>query len=155
MECNRKCKLHTIIKKHVFHKVCFRSECKCSYKNNYQNLGIVSGEDKLDLIRKSWLFVLPSYSEGFSRSVLESMAAGLTVLTTPVGANKDVIQNGYNGILVNPGDLESIKDNLINLLGDQELRQMLSDNGKITFNNEFEESKVVGRYVNLFNSLMQ
>ncbi|PWK18009.1 glycosyltransferase family 4 protein [Xanthomarina spongicola] len=125
------------------------------YKNNYQNLGIVSGEDKLDLIRKSWLFVLPSYSEGFSRSVLESMAAGLTVLTTPVGANKDVIQNGYNGILVNPGDLESIKDSLINLLGDQELRHMLTDNGKITFNNEFEESKVVGRYVNLFNSLMQ
>ena len=83
------------------------------------------------------------------------MAAGLPILTTPVGANKDVIKNGYNGILVNPGDIESIRDCLINLLEEQELRHRLSNNGKTTFENEFEESKVVDRYVNLFNSLIQ
>lgn len=124
------------------------------YRNNYKNLGIVSGDDKLNLIRQSWLFLLPSYSEGFSRSVLESMAAGLPILTTPVGANKDVIKNDYNGVLINPGDLNSLEKNLIRLLGDQELRNMLAQNGKITFENEFEETKVVDRYVNLFNSLM-
>jgi len=125
------------------------------YKKNYQNLGIVSGDDKLNLIRQSWLFILPSYSEGFSRSVLESMAAGLPILTTPVGANKDVIKNDYNGVLINPGDLKSMEENLIRLLGNQKLRDTLSQNGKITFKSEFEESKVVDRYVNLFNSLMQ
>ena len=125
------------------------------FKANYHNLGIVSGDDKLNLIRQSWIFILPSYSEGFSRSVLESMAAGLPILATPVGANKDVIKNGYNGILVNPGDLEAISDRLITLLEDQELRYKLSNNGKTTFENEFEESKVVDRYVNLFNSLIQ
>ncbi|WP_431137274.1 glycosyltransferase family 4 protein [Psychroserpens mesophilus] len=125
------------------------------YKNNYQNLGIVSGEDKLDLIRQSWLFLLPSYSEGFSRSVLESMAAGLPIVTTPVGANKDVIKNDYNGVLINPGDLKSMELNLIRLLGNQQLRDTLSHNGKVTFENEFEETKVVDRYVNLFNTLMK
>lgn len=126
-----------------------------AYKNNYQNLGIVSGEEKLKLIRESWLFLLPSYSEGFSRSVLESMAAGLPILTTPVGANKDVIKNDYNGVLINPGDLESMEKHLIRLLGNQKLRDELSQNGKATFTNEFEEAKVVDRYVNLFNSLMK
>jgi glycosyltransferase involved in cell wall biosynthesis len=126
-----------------------------AFKKNYQNLGIVSGEDKLNLIKQSWLFILPSYSEGFSRSVLESMAAGLPILTTPVGANKDVIKNDYNGILINPGDLKSMEDNLIRLLDDQQLRKTLSENGKVTFENEFEENKVVDKYVNLFNSLMK
>jgi glycosyltransferase involved in cell wall biosynthesis len=124
------------------------------YKGNYQNLGVVSGEAKLDLIRESWLFVLPSYSEGFSRSVLESMASGLPILTTPVGANKDVIKNDYNGVLVNPGDLKEMTKQLNRLLGDQQLRETLSNNGKTTFDNEFEESKVVEKYVNLFNALM-
>jgi len=125
------------------------------FKTNYQNLGIISGEEKLDLIRQSWLFLLPSYSEGFSRSVLESMAAGLPILTTPVGANKDVIKNDYNGVLVNPGDLKALEDNLLRLLEDQELRHTLSNNAKNTFENEFEESKVVDSYVNLFNVLMK
>jgi len=126
-----------------------------TYKKNYQNLGIVSGDDKLNLIRQSWIFLLPSYSEGFSRSVLESMAAGLPVLTTPVGANKDVIKNDYNGVLIKPGDLKSMEENLIRLLGNQDFRESLAQNGKVTFNNEFEETKVVERYVNLFNALMK
>ena len=125
------------------------------YKKNYHNLGIVSGENKLNLIRQSWLFVLPSYSEGFSRSILESMAAGLPILTTPVGANKDVIKNNYNGILVNPGDIESIGDSIVDLLENQELRHTLSENGKVIFKNEFKESKVVNKYVKLFNKLMK
>lgn len=125
------------------------------YKNNYQNLGIVSGDEKLKLLKESWLFILPSYSEGFSRSVLESMAAGIPILTTPVGANKDVIKNDYNGVLINPGDLKSMEDNLIRLLGDQKLRDKLSHNGKLTFKNDFEEAKVVDRYVSLFNSLIK
>lgn len=125
------------------------------YKKNYKNLGVVSGDDKLDLIKQSWIFILPSYSEGFSRSVLESMAAGLPVLTTPVGANKDVIKNNHNGVLINPGDLKSIEKNIIRLLDDKHFRQSLSDNGKITFEKEFEENKVVDRYINLFNSLIK
>ena len=79
-------------------------------------MGIVSGHEKLNLMRKSWLLALPSYSEGFSRSVLESMAAGIPILTTPVGANKDIIVSGYNGILVDPGDVESLAKNIINLI---------------------------------------
>lgn len=125
------------------------------YKKNYKNLGIVSGEQKLDLIRQSWLFLLPSYSEGFSRSVLESMAAGLPILTTPVGANKDVIKNNVNGILINPGDLQAMESNLLRLIGDQDLRDTLTLNGKTTFESDFEESKVVEKYVNLFNSVMK
>lgn len=122
------------------------------YKHNYKNLGIVSGDQKLNLIKQSWVFLLPSYSEGFSRSVLESMAAGLPVVTTPVGANKDVIKHDENGILINPGDLKAMESSLIQMLGDEKLRHRLAMNAKTTFSNDFQELRVVDKYVNLFNT---
>ncbi|OUS03483.1 hypothetical protein A9Q86_00800 [Flavobacteriales bacterium 33_180_T64] len=123
------------------------------YKENYVNQGIVSGEEKMNLIRQSWIFILPSYSEGFSRSVLESMAAGLPILTTPVGANKDFVINDFNGVLVQPGDVSSIEQKIIKLLEDEKLRDNLSNNGKVTFDKEFKESRVVEKYITLFNSV--
>ncbi len=124
------------------------------YKNNYLNLGIVTGTQKMELIQKSWIFILPSYSEGFSRSILEAMAAGLTVLTTPVGANKDFIINGFNGILVSPGDVEALESKIIELLSDSSLRNSLSENAKLTFNKNFSEKIVVDKYITLFNSVL-
>ncbi|MFT6127345.1 MAG: glycosyltransferase involved in cell wall biosynthesis [Polaribacter sp.] len=150
-------KYNQITKERIVYEDPFEVEAlllSSKYKRNYQNLGIVSGDEKLNLIKKSWLFLLPSYSEGFSRSVLESMAAGLPIVTTPVGANKDVIKNGYNGVLVKPGDIEDIAGNLKCLIEDKNLREELSKNGKATFEDEFEESKVVEKYMKLFNAII-
>ncbi|MEO0224460.1 MAG: glycosyltransferase, partial [candidate division WOR-3 bacterium] len=66
------------------------------------------GYDKLKIYETCDIFVLPSYSEGFSMAVLEAMVSGLAVITTPVGANKDIINHLENGILINPGDKEML-----------------------------------------------
>lgn len=53
-------------------------------------------------------FVLPSLSEGMPMVILEAMSMGLPVVATRVGAVSDLIEDGFSGLLVPPGDSESI-----------------------------------------------
>jgi hypothetical protein len=48
--------------------------------------------------------VLPSHSEGMSNALLEYMAAGRAIVATAVGANRDLIRHGVEGLVVPPGD---------------------------------------------------
>ena len=73
--------------------------------------GFVSGETKADLLRKTDVFVLPSYNEGLPISILEAMSYGCAILSTPVGGIPEVVKD--NGILVEPGDVRGIADAIV------------------------------------------
>jgi glycosyltransferase involved in cell wall biosynthesis len=73
------------------------------------------------------VFVLPSFHEGFSNTIIEVMAFGKPVITTPI-AGYPVIENGKDGFIVQPGDHKKIADLLIRLLYDQELYRSISKN---------------------------
>jgi glycosyltransferase involved in cell wall biosynthesis len=61
--------------------------------------------DVPDLLKASNAFVLPTaVREGLSLSVLEAMAAGLPIVATDVGGNREIIEDGRTGLLVPPGD---------------------------------------------------
>lgn len=142
--------------KRIFYEDPFEAELKIlnsKYSINYVNCGVVSGDEKLNLLQSSTAFVLPSYSEGFSRAILESLAVGLPVITTPVGANKDVIQNRINGVLVEPGDLVGLSNAIMEMIESESLRHRLSENGKTLFENNFKEEIIIAKYIKLFNSL--
>ena len=93
------------------------------YKKNYVNLGIISGEDKMKHLQTTDIFLTASYSEGFSRSLLEAMAIGKPVVFTPVGAHREVFENGVHGFSFVPGQLDKLKIALRNLLGDDKKRK--------------------------------
>lgn len=77
------------------------------------------------LLDTSDILVLPSYDENLPMSVIEGMAAGLAVLTTPVGATEDIIRDGETGLLVKPGDIESLTRALERLIDNPDLRKRL------------------------------
>ena len=56
----------------------------------------------------SSVFVLPSYSEGLPRTVLEAMSMGRAIITTNVPGCKETVQSGVNGFLVEPKSVESL-----------------------------------------------
>lgn len=78
-----------------------------------QILGPVMGQDKLDLFLASSIFVLPSCIENFPITILEAMATGLPVITTPVGAIPEIVEAGVNGFLVTPGDYKALAEKII------------------------------------------
>jgi glycosyltransferase involved in cell wall biosynthesis len=120
-----------------------------TYSKNYINLGIVTGEKKIKLLRESSIFLLPSYSEGFSRSLLEAMSMGKPVICTPVGAHKDVIKDGENGFLIKPGDIDNLAEKICFLLKDKELRERISQTNYIYVRNNFDISQIA-KQMNLY-----
>lgn len=82
--------------------------------------GPVAGAAKAELLRRSDLFVLPSYAEGLPYALLEGMAAGLPVVVTRVGAIPDLITEGVHGAFVPARDPEAIARVLASLATDRE-----------------------------------
>lgn len=84
-------------------------------------LGPLFGDDKNRLWRDSDVFVFPSYTEGLPYALLESMAAGTVPITTPVGAQPEVVEEGVHGFFVPVRNCEAIYETIAKLDDDREL----------------------------------
>lgn len=87
--------------------------------------GVVSGEAKRELFASADVFVLPSYTEGFSLAILEAMFHGLPVVTTSAGGSPDIIADRNNGFVVPPGDVDALVGALHRLVADATLRETI------------------------------
>ena len=97
--------------------------------------------------------VLCSLSEGFSNSILEYMAAGLPVVATRVGGNKEQINDGVTGLLVPPGDSRSLANALLTLLKDDKLMVTMSENAHRYCLQQFSMDKMIGRMEDYYQRL--
>jgi glycosyltransferase involved in cell wall biosynthesis len=77
------------------------------------------------LLRDADVLVLPSHHENLPMSVIEGMAHGLAIVTTPVGAVPDIIVSGETGLLCPPGDSEALAEGLRAVIADAALRERL------------------------------
>jgi len=82
----------------------------------------------LDIISLFDLMVISSYSEGLPLSALEAMALGKPIVATSVGGIPEIIDDGKSGILVPPGDPETLSRAIESLLFDDELKTSLGLN---------------------------
>lgn len=67
------------------------------------------------ILAESHLFILNSISEGFSNAILEAMNVGIPVISTSVGGSNEIIIDGVNGWLVEPGNDLALKNKLLNI----------------------------------------
>lgn len=91
-------------------------------ENHISYLGWVSEIQKAELYASADMLLLPSYEEALPYVILEAMAARLPIISTPIGAIPEVIEEGINGFLVNPGDCEALAERIGRLCRDDELR---------------------------------
>lgn len=87
--------------------------------------GWVAGNDKDRLFRETSIFCLPSYAEGFPMAVLDAWAYGLPVIATPVGGLPDIVSDGDDILLFNPGDTDRLAIQLERLITDCGLRDRI------------------------------
>jgi len=104
-----------------------------------QNKVLLTGfrEDVLDIMPSIDIFVLPSLTEGTPMALLEAMAQGIPVVVSAVGEIPAIVNQGQNGILVNPGQWDDIVKAVRKISEDEELRRKLSHNAAETVSRKF------------------
>ncbi len=75
--------------------------------------GWISGQNKTNCLQWANVYILPSYNEGLPVAILEAMSFKLPVISTHVGGIPEVVHSYDNGILVEAGNLEQIKEAII------------------------------------------
>lgn len=85
------------------------------------------------------IFVLPSRSEAMGRVLLEAMAAEKPRIGSKVDGIPTVINDGFDGLLVRPGDVNDLAEKLDMLMGDPELRKRLGAAAKERVSREFTQ----------------
>lgn len=86
-------------------------------------IGTVGDRGKLkEFYKNADVFVLPSLSEGSPKVIPEAMACGLPVISTDISSIPDLIQDGVEGILIRPKDVDGLANALMRLAQDPGLR---------------------------------
>ncbi|KPJ69432.1 MAG: hypothetical protein AMJ45_00345 [Syntrophobacter sp. DG_60] len=108
-----------------------------SLEQNVYFLG--NRSDIPELLSLTDVFVMPSIAEGLSIAMLEAMASGRAIVSANTNGTRKLITHGVTGLLFPKGNIVQLKDTIINLLSDKNLRIKLGQNAK----------KYVSQYYNL------
>jgi glycosyltransferase involved in cell wall biosynthesis len=99
------------------------------------------------------LFCLPSYAnEGVPQALMQAMACGLAVVSTPVGSIDEIVADGVSGVLVPPRDAGALRSALERLLADEPARKALAARALATARERFGEALMVDRMLAVFES---
>jgi len=107
------------------------------------------------LLAQSNIFLLPSRSEGMSNALLEAMASALPVVTTSVGGNCQLIEDGQNGFLTPPGDAFAAAERIVDLLENPALASSLGRAARSLIEREYSVEAVVELLVHKYDRLLE
>jgi glycosyltransferase involved in cell wall biosynthesis len=100
-------------------------------------------------------FVLPSVNEGTPVSAIEALASGTPVVANRVGGVPDVVRDGLDGYLVEPGDVEGAARRIAGLARDGALRERLGASGRERVHRRYSVERLVEDVDRLYRSLLE
>jgi glycosyltransferase involved in cell wall biosynthesis len=109
-------------------------------------LGRLPPEEVAAHYERATLFCLPTHLEPFGIAFLEAMQARLPVIGTRIGAIPDFIQDGSNGYLVEPGDVQGLAEALLKLLDDPARCREFGEQGFALAQERYTWEAVGGRF---------
>ena len=104
-------------------------------------------------MKKSNVLALPSTREGFGMVLAEANACGIPVVAYASGGVVEVVEDGVNGFLVEPFDLENLEIEMKSLLKNSSKRNNLGENGRKLVEKSFIWNKIVKDILNVYNSI--
>ena len=118
---------------------------------NIKLLGVLSHNKVIELLDEADVFVFPTYTEGFSMSLLEAMARGVPCITTCVGANEDMIED-MGGVIIKPQDSKAVID-AIKKISSPCVRLKMSTWNLKKVSNKYTEEKMFNSFISIYQEL--
>jgi glycosyltransferase involved in cell wall biosynthesis len=101
------------------------------------------------------LFTLPSFGdEGVPQSIMQAMACGLAVVSTPVGAIEEAVQRDRTGIIVEPRNAAALADALAALMENDALRRTMGEAGRAYAQEHFGIDAMLDKMETVFHDVV-
>jgi len=121
---------------------------------NVNVLGYVSEKEKLEILRRSKVVILPSMAENIPVVVLEAFSQGVPVIAFKVGGLPDVIINGYNGFLIDRWDVHLFARKTLKIIDDLATYMQLARNA-VSFAKRNTWKKIAEKYQKIYYQMLQ
>lgn len=118
-------------------------------------LGWISGDEKKRYLKECDIFVLPSYFEGQSVSILEAMAHSCAVVASNTGGIPQMILDGETGILTEPESVKSLVEGLEKALADSALCERLGREARSKVEKEFSIDSNMEKLLEIYRSILK
>jgi glycosyltransferase involved in cell wall biosynthesis len=116
---------------------------------------LVDQERLGEFYRQSDAVVLASEGEGFGLVLVEAGLTGRPVIAARSGGIVDIVEDGYNGLMFDVGDVNSLTACIKKLFSDRDLRARLGENGHARAMERFATPVLVGKMYDLFTSIIE
>jgi len=114
----------------------------------------LSGEDLVRRYSSAEIAAVPSLFEGFGFPAAEAMACELPVITTKAGALPELVSDGDNGILIDPGDVQALAAAIKLLLKDEEMRHRMGHAGREKVKRKFNWEQAAKQTLEAYQQAM-
>lgn len=110
-------------------------------------------EDIQNVMSQFDLIVLSSLWEGLPLTPIEAFCVGKTIIATSVDGTVEIVEDGYNGMLVEPYNSDMISDKILTLIKDKDKRNELEKNALITYRHRFDFEILKKEYLSYYKSI--
>lgn len=107
-------------------------------------------DDVASVLKRAWMFILPSITEGVSLTLLEAMARGLPIVATRVGGTPEVVTDGATGVLVPPSQPQKLAQAILRLRRDPVLAKQMGVAGRARVEKDFDIRRMIAKYESLY-----
>ena len=126
-----------------------------AHPDNCRFLGEISTEDMPALINAADVALLPSYTEGISNFIMESLSCGIPVIATNVGGNPEVIQNEKTGLLIPVKDRLALSLAISWMKDHPDERKVMGKRGRVEMVTHYDEDLLISRLMEIHKSILQ
>ncbi len=111
-------------------------------------------DDVAAVLAQSQIFALISHWEGFPRSTLEAMRAGLPVLVSDAGGAAEAVEDGVTGFVVSKVNIDETRDRLRALVASAERRRAMGSAGRRRYEEEFTFDRMFQQALDLYHEIV-
>ena len=118
-------------------------------------IGPIEHEKIAKIIARGSIFAFPSLKEGMPKGILEAMSMGKAIVASNIFGLSEIIENNFNGLLVQPRNAKTLASKIITLLDDKALRNRLGRNARETVLKRFTWKSILNQLDEVYEEAIE